>query len=260
MTREQIDGVLRSVIPRPKYLEEIKSQLSSGRMPREEMNQMHSGTTIVAFKYSEGILFAGDRKTSGGGLSIIALDTKKIHPVSNYSIMGSAGDVGDIQLITDALHEVNEAFSDRYGFPISTLGQANFLRNTLRDFYYASQPLWLQTILGGYSMTGEFEIFEMWQDGGRREVQYTAIGSGTPGAKGILQENRNLINKKLRLEKAIRLALKAIYRASENDNGSSDLRVATPTIMVVTKNGVREIDQLRVQKSKNILVEELRSN
>jgi len=51
------------------------------------------------------------------------------------------------------------------------------------------------------------------------------------------------------------VAVKAIYRAGEEDNGTSDIRVATPSIVTITKSGVKFIKTESVKKIVNMVLE-----
>lgn len=264
MRKELVERVLHSVIPRSRHLEGLMSQhrLSAPLKPGME-NRVHSGTTILAFRYSEGIMFAADRKTSSGGLGIISQETIKLYKLSDRSAMGCAGWLGDIQFVVKILEEVNGGFSSQFGYPLSTLGQVSYLSNLLRNFRFYVLPwgLEVEAILGGYDLRGEFEIYEIWSDGGRRKSEYLATGSGTDGALSVLRSSKNLINKRaLTLEDSIDLAVRAIFRAGEVDSGTSDIRVAIPTIATITKEGFQTVDSGLIEKAVQSLLDKEERN
>jgi len=107
MKRELLERVLHSVIPRSQILEHARNGPKSASRSEK---RMHSGTTVLAFRYADGVLFAADRKTSDSYLGIIDVDSYKIHQLSNLSIIGCAGSVGDIQFVVKAMEQVAEGF------------------------------------------------------------------------------------------------------------------------------------------------------
>src|SRR3989344_6654890 len=190
MKRELLERVLHSVIPRSQILEHARNGPKSASRSEK---RMHSGTTVLAFRYADGVLFAADRKTSDSYLGIIDVDSYKIHQLSNLSIIGCAGSVGDIQFVVKAIEQVAEGFWGQFGYPLSILGQANHLANILRDFSFYVWPLEVHALIGGLSLKGEFEIYEVWGDGGKRKGDYITIGSGTDYAQTVLKANKGPI-------------------------------------------------------------------
>ena len=257
------DRILDSVIPKPDPSTKLSvrgggttflgKHDTKDRLP-------HTGTTVLAFKYKKGILFAADRKTSGGYLSIFSLDTIKIEQVAPHTAIGCAGLVADTQFVKEVLEETNGGFKGQYGFSLSTEGQANYVVNLCRNFRFYIDPwgmgLEVQIIIGGMDFRGDFEIFEISGEGSLYKKDFVVIGSGTDHAMGVLKENRkNLIGRNLSLQESMMIAIKAIYRAGESDNGTSDIRVATPNIAVVTKLGVKLIKTETVKKIVDIILE-----
>ncbi len=150
--------------------------------------------------------------------------------------------------------------------PVSSdiLGQANYLSSVLRDFFFYIVPggLMFQGLLGGYDVINkEFEIYQLWSDGGQRKVEFDVVGSGTDFAGSVLMEKKSAIEqRKLNLYGAIELSVKAILRAGQKDGGSSDIRLAIPTVAVVTEEGYREINPSVVRRVTEILIRKEGSN
>src|SRR3989344_1682092 len=257
------DKILDSVFPRPSLSTKFSGRggatMSAGRDDTKD-KLPYTGTTVLAFKYKNGIMFAADRKTSGGYLRIFSLDTIKIEEVASHTVIGCAGLVADSQFLKGILEETNGSFGGKYRFPLSTEGQANYIVNLCRNFRFYINPwdmgLEIQAILGGMDFSGDFKIFEISGEGSLYKKDFTAIGSGTDHALGVLRENKkSLVKKNLNLQESMAVAVKAIYRAGEADSGTSDIRVAIPSIAVVTKTGVKFIKTENVKKVVNRVLE-----
>lgn len=250
------DRILDSVLPRPDPSTKlsVRGGGTTFLSRHDTKDQLpHTGTTVLAFKYKNGILFAADRKTSGGYLSIFSLDTIKIEQVASHTAIGCAGLVADAQFVKEVLEETNSGFKGQYGFPLSVEGQANYIVNLCRNFRFYINPwsmgLDIQAVIGGMDFSGDFEIFEISGEGSLYKKDFTVIGSGTDHAMGVLKDNRkNLIGRNLDLRESMMVAVKAIYRAGESDSGTSDVRVAIPNIAIVTKLGVKFIKTENVKK------------
>lgn len=218
----------------------------SVRHENPALKQVHSGTTVLAFHYNEGILFVGDKKTSAG-YSIVDQDKTKIYQIAPYSCCAAAGLVSDIQMLVRDIEEVNYAFLGRYGQLLSMEGQANYLVNELRFFWqYGSMPLEVLLILGGLDLAkDQFRLFDIGWDGFRRECSdYLATGSGKDFATAKLEENRRkILDRKLSKEEAIEIAVRAIFIAGKKDSGTSDIRVAFPDVALVTKDGFSFVEE-----------------
>ena len=250
------DRVLDSILPRPDPSTKL-SMRSGGTVAlgrHENKDRLpHTGTTILVFKYKDGIMFAADRKTTGGYLSIFSLDTIKIEQVAPYAAIGCAGLVADAQFVKEILEETSNGFSSQYGFPLSIEGQANYVSKLCRNFRFYIDPwsmgLEIRAVIGGRDFSGEFEIYEISGEGSLFKSNFTVIGSGTDYALPVLKDYRkDLIKGRLDLQESMMIAVKAIYRAGESDNGTSDIRVATPNIAVITKSGFELIKTKTVQK------------
>lgn len=236
MRKEIVDRVWSGLLPRKSLKEHVPLLM---RNVNSELKLTHSGTTVLSFFYNNGLLFAGDKKVSEG-LHIISQDKTKFYDISPYSCFAAAGLVSDIQMLVNLLEEVNSGFTGRYGYQLSTEGQVNYLVSELRDFWqYSSMPMDALTILGGFDpMRENFRLFAVGCDGSKREcLDYAVVGSGSDFAVAKLEENRKkLLERKLTKEEAIEIAVQAIFQAGKKDMGTSDIRIARPSIATITKS------------------------
>ena len=260
MKPEILSKALDMVVSRPRFLDGARAA-GSVHSQRDNTKRMRTGTTIIAFHFSDGLIFAADKKTSGGYLTIISVESVKIFEISPLAAIGGAGLVSDIQFVVNMMTELNHSFISKFEYPLSIKGQARYLANYLREFRYYVDPFGLegQFVIGGLNLEEDMAIFEVHEDGSLYQAKsYVVIGSGTEGALGVLrEEKKNLIERKLCLEESIDLAVKSISRAGDRDNGTADIRVAEPTIAKITVDGYEVIDPAIVSMAvKNLLEKE----
>ena len=260
MKPEILARALTTVIPRPRLIEVARAG-GTVHSQRENANRVRTGTTIIAFPFLEGLIFAADRKTSGGYLTILSVETIKLHEIAPFTAIGGAGLVSDIQYVVGMMKELNQGFISKFEYPLSIKGQARYLANYLRDFRYYVDPFGLEAhfLVGGLNLEQDLAIFELYGDGSFYQANgYAVIGSGTDGAIGILrEEKKRLVERKLTLEEGVDLAVKSISRAGERDNGTADIRVADPTVVKVTVAGYEVVDPAIVSRAvKNLLEKE----
>ncbi len=116
MKEELLKRALQSVMPKSRHLQSFRDQRQSSFTHPPEINRMHSGTTVLAFQYSKGVMFAADRKTSDGYMGILSMKSIKIHQLADHELIGCAGSVGEIQLIVKTMKEVNGGYSGQFGY------------------------------------------------------------------------------------------------------------------------------------------------
>lgn len=262
MKPEILARALDVIVPKPRVFRNTGAGTVFSQ--RDNQKRMRTGTTIVAFPFSEGLIFAADRKTSGGYFSILSLETIKVHEVAPFTAIGGAGLVSDIQHVVDMMTQLNQGFIGKFEYPLSVKGQARYLANYLRDFRYYIDPFGLeaQILIGGLSLEQEMAIFEVDVDGSlSRMNNFAVIGSGTNGALGVLREyKKKLESRKMTLNEGIDLAVKSISRAGERDNGTSDIRVADPFVAKVTVAGYEVVEPVRIAAAvKKLLNKESRN-
>lgn len=252
------EKVLDSILPKPSPTSTVGRASPGSFDDRSKLS--HTGTTIVAFKYADGVMFAADRKIVRGYLSIFSLDDIKIEQVAPHTMIGYAGLVADAQFVQSILEKINSSFNSKYEFPLSVEGQANYVVTLCRNFRFYSNPwswgLEIGAIIGGLDILGDFEIFEISGEGSLYKKDFTVIGSGADYALGVLKDNRkSLIERKLSLDESVVVAVKSVFRAGEADNGTSDVRVATPNVAVITKRGCEFIETEVVKKAVDRVLE-----
>lgn len=233
---------------------------ASGAAPARTGQKPHgpeTKTTIVAFKYRDGIMCAADRKVSSWGYQIHSHDMVKMWRVSPNSIMLGCGIVGQIQTIRDTLRQRCGSFLNSFGEAISLEGQAKVVARCCQWYtMWSPYDFSFGTILAGMNRGGTFRIISVEEDASRMPAEhYETMGSGGSGAKIALDKGWA---PDLDLAAAQHLAVEAIFHAANRDSGSSPIQVSLPTLATVTKNGVVKVtDEQVMTTTAQVLLDKL---
>jgi proteasome beta subunit len=209
------------------------------------------GTTVVALRFAEGVVMAGDRRAVEG-YSIADNRMNKVFLADDHSAVGIAGVAGQAVELVRLFQTELEHYEKVEGEALSLEGKANRLAQLIR----ASMPLVMQglvvvPIYGGYdARRAEGRIFRYDAIGGRyEEADYNATGSGSRDAKASLKKTWR---PDLDRSGAIEAAVESLLDASEADTatgGPDPIRGIFPSVFVVTAEGVREVPEDEVRRS-----------
>jgi proteasome beta subunit len=209
-----------------------------------DLNAPH-GTTIVALRYKDGVLMAGDRRATTGNI-IAQRDIQKVFPADEFSVIGIAGTAGlAIELVK--LYQVElEHYEKIEGTSLSLDGKANRLSSLLRsNMGLAMQGLAVVPLLAGFDQIRRHgRIFSYDVTGGRyEEHDFYAVGSGAHFARGSLKKLFAIDHD---LDSAVRAAVESLYDAADDDSatGGPDInRGIYPLVYQVSESGVNEVSQ-----------------
>src|ERR1700691_2096296 len=216
------------------------------------------GTTIVAARFADGVVMAGDRRSTAGNM-IAQRDIEKVFRSDDYSAVGIAG-VAGIGLELVRLFQLElEHYEKLEGRTLSLEGKANRLATFVRgNLGAAMQGLVVVPLFAGWDeVASRGRIFSYDVAGGRYEERpYAGIGSGSIFAKGSL--------KKLYTEgmsdRAVVLALmQALYDAADDHSatGAPDLgREISPVLAMITADGYRRLSDAETGEYARAVVEE----
>lgn len=230
-----------------KSLENLKSKVDfSGIAPAIHeftKNRRINGTTVLALKYRDGIVIAGDRRGSAGHLHVD--DFVKVQDMGNLSMIACSGTSAYIADLEKTLRSVREYWEDIVGEPIYIDGQAALLQGILQNhFEYLNVLIYMLgyyavPILAGYDpFLKKGRMFEFEENGGMYEKKdYVVSGSGGTLAEIILDDRWE---EDLSETDAVLLAVRAIMRASR-DNYTSPGTLAPITVYSVSKMGKRSL-------------------
>jgi len=207
------------------------------------------GTTILALRYSAGVVVAGDRRATEG-YQISGRRIEKVYKVDEWSAMAIAGAAGPCLDMVRLFQTELEHYEKLEGTPLSVDGKANKLAQMVKgNLPAAFQGLVVIPIFAGYdSRQGEGRIFKYDVAGGRyEEADYHATGSGGKDAKTAIKQ---YYKPGLSEHDAIGLALEALFNAAEEDvatGGPDPTRGIYPTVKTVTAGGIVDVTTERIE-------------
>jgi proteasome beta subunit len=236
---------LHEVIPDGSFAALLSSEdlFPTWTLGKGEGIDVPEGTTVLALRWSEGVVMAGDRRATAGNV-IAHHRVKKVYAADDYSAVAISGSAGmAIELIRLFQTEL-EHYEKIEGTRLSLEGKANFLARMVRaNLPLAFQGLIVVPLFAGYDEQDETgKLFSFDVVGGRYEEQdYAATGSGGFEAKAFL---KSAWRPEIDEERAIGLAVEALVAAAEEDaaTGGPDLkRGILPNVVTVTADGLSDV-------------------
>ncbi len=206
-------------------------------------------TTVLAIKYQQGVVIAGDRRATEG-FQIADRRIEKVFRIDALSAMAIAGAAGPCIEMAKLFQTELEHYEKLEGMPLSCEGKANKLGQMVKaNLPMVFQGLVVMPLYVGYDeKRAEGRIFKYDITGGRyEESEYHAIGSGGKDARNTMRE---YFQKNLSEPDALKLALTALYNAADDDvgTGGPDLvRGIYPTAKCVTAQGITDMSDDKVR-------------
>ena len=202
------------------------------------------GTTVLAVRYADGVVMAGDRRATMGN-RIANREMEKVVPADRYSGVAIAGTAGPAMDMIRLFQLQLEHFEKLDGRPISLEGKANQLSQFVKsNLPAAMQGLAVVPVFAGYDLlrnTGRLWDFDV--TGGRyEEREFVATGSGGGPASTVLKVG---FRHDMDADEAVNLACRAIFEAAEVDSatgGPDVLRGIYPVVATITAEGWRRLD------------------
>ncbi len=201
------------------------------------------GTTVLALRYPDGVVMAGDRRVTEGNL-VAHRRIRKVFPADQYSAVAVAGTAG-LAIDMVKLFQVElEHYEKIEGIRLSLEGKASFLGRLVRgQLPMAFQGLVVVPLFAGYDERLAFgRVYSFDVVGGRyEEIDFGSTGSGSRLARSYL---RTAYEDDLTSDDAARLAVQALVSASQDDTatGGPDLRRGIfPNVVRIDSDGVEEL-------------------
>lgn len=251
MVQSDFLAVLREEYP---YLMPLLTAVPAGETPPPH------GTTVLALRYAEGVVMAGDRRATFG-YEIADRNIEKVFATDDYSAVAIAGVAGPAVQMAKLLTTQLEFYEKVEGTVLSLEGKANYLGLMLRQNLAAAlQGLVVVPIFAGYDLRrGEGRIFKYDLTGGKyEETEYTATGSGGKDARATLKKR---FRPQLPRDEAIRYSIEALLDASEEDlatGGVDFVRGIFPTVKTISREGIRDVPDEEIRQIAESLIEERR--
>ncbi len=205
--------------------------------------EVPEATTILALRWTGGVIMAGDRRATAGNV-IAHRRIKKVYPADDRSAVAISGTAGMAIELTKLFQTELEHYEKIEGTRLSLDGKANFLARLVRgNLPLAFQGLVVVPLFCGYDdqeAVGRLYSYDV--VGGRYDEQdYATTGSGGSEARAFLKSAWSV---GLDESAAIRVAIEALVAAAEEDaatGGPDPKRGIYPNIVTVTGTGYREV-------------------
>jgi proteasome beta subunit len=221
--------------------------------------QITHGTTVVAVRYADGVVMAGDRRATSGNL-ISHRTMEKVFPADRYSGVAIAGAAGPAMEMVKLFQLQLEHYEKVEGTHLSLEGKANQLSQMVRSHLPAAmQGFVVVPLFAGYDRRrAAGRLFQYDVTGGRYEEQdFASTGSGSLHAGTVVKLG---YREGLDRTGAIDLVIRALFQAADEDSatGGPDLvRGIFPTIATITAEGFDRVDEDEVASRFRSLVDSM---
>ncbi len=208
------------------------------------------GTTVLAMKYRDGVMIAGDRMAVEG-FNISDRRMEKVHRTDAHSAMAIAGAAGPCLEMVRIFRTELEHYEKMEGAELSTAGKANRLGQMIRaNLPMAVQGLVVIPVFVGYDLhDGTGRIFKYDVTGGTyEETDFHSTGSGGKDARGTLKKFHR---PEMEMEEALALSLEALQDAADETLGTAGIdleRGIFPIVKTVTAEGLQDLSDDTVRR------------
>jgi proteasome beta subunit len=200
------------------------------------------GTTVLSFRFVDGVVMAGDRLATEGH-RVASRDVQKVYATDNHSLVAIAGAAGPAIEMARLLRIELEHYEKIEGEPLELEGKANKLSQMIRqNLPMAMQGLVVVPLFAGYDLrrhTGRLWKYDV--TGGRyEETDFEATGSGGVYAGESLKKSHDPGMSRV---DALRVSIQALTDAADEDRatGGVDLeRSIYPVISFCSEKGIDE--------------------
>jgi proteasome beta subunit len=218
--------------------------------------QPTEATTILAFKFSGGVLVAGDRRATAGN-TVVYDRADKVLEIDRHSIMAIAGVPATAWEMARVLEHSFQYFRRTQLQEMSVDGKVRALSKLLRDnFGFVMQGVGVVVpIFATYGSHPNPEARLYFYDamGAQFEAtDYAATGSGSLAVRGILHYENNWGAKplhKLSEDEAVSIALRALDTAAESDTATGGVDRSGkiyPLIKIVSREGIITLPESKI--------------
>ena len=217
------------------------------------------GTTVLAVRFADGVVMAGDRRATSGHL-ISHRSIEKVFPADAGSGVAIAGAAGPAMEMVRLFQLQLEHYEKVEGNPLSLEGKANQLTLMLRSHLpVAMMGLPVVPLFAGYDQQqGRGRLFQFDITGGRYEEQdHAATGSGSLHATTVMKLR---FNDTFDADSALDLAIEALFQAADEDSatgGPDVIRGIFPVLATITSSGFERLSDEDVARRTSGLLDRL---
>ncbi len=247
--------------PGPDFVSLLRRAGLPPMQPGTEQLSVRHATTVVALRFTDGVVMAGDRRATEGH-SIAHRAMEKVFPADRYSAVAIAGAAGFAVEMVRLFQVQLEHYEKVEGVTLSLEGKANQLAQMVRQHLpLAMQGLAVVPLFAGYDLArGSGRIFTYDVTGGHyEEADFQATGSGGRDARTTIKLG---FRESLSRDEAVELAIQALYEAADEDAGTGGpdlVRGIYPLVAVVTADGYLQADEDEVAEHFATLIDRKRT-
>ena len=231
--------------PGPSFAALLERTGYNPAVPTEKLEGVTHGTTVIAIRYGDGVVMAGDRRATSGHL-ISHRTMEKVYPADRHSGVAIAGAAGPAMEMVKLFQLQLEHYEKVEGSELSLEGKANQLSQMVRSHLPAAmQGMAVVPLFAGYDVRRRAgRLFQYDVTGGRyEEADFATTGSGSIHAGTVIKIGyRQDMNR----EQTLDLAIQALFQAADEDSatGGPDLvRGIYPTMATITGNGFEHVTE-----------------
>ena len=244
-----------SVLRRKGLLNNAPAFQSASALQPETVTPTES-TTILAFKFSGGVLVAGDRRATSGH-TVVYDRADKVLEIDRHSLMAIAGVPSAAWEMARVLEHSLQYFRRTQLQEMSVDGKVRALSKLLRDnLGFVMQGVGVvvpifATYDNGSQPTARLYFYDAM--GAQFEAtDYAATGSGSPAVRGILYYENKWGGKPLQTRtenEAVAIALRALDTAAEADTATGGVDRSGkifPVIKTVSHEGINTLPEEKI--------------
>ncbi|MBN2623777.1 MAG: proteasome subunit beta [Acidimicrobiales bacterium] len=249
--------------PGPSFLDVLRragGEPRWGDLPRDISPHEHThGTTVVAIRYADGVVMAGDRRATSGNL-ISHRTMEKVFPADRHSGVAIAGAAGPAVEMVKLFQLQLEHYEKVEGAGLSLEGKANQLGQMVRQHLPAAmQGFVVVPLFAGFDVRrGVGRLFEYDVTGGRyEESDFAATGSGSLHAGTVIKMG---FRPQLDRTDAVELSINALFQAADEDSatgGPDVIRGIYPVIATITADGFQRLDDVEIAERFRALLDRM---
>jgi proteasome beta subunit len=209
-------------------------------------------TTILAFKFADGVLMAGDRRATAGN-TVVYDRADKVLEIDRHSLMAIAGVPATAWEMARVLEHSFQFYRRTQLQEMSLDGKVRALSKLLRDnFGFVMQGVGIVVpIFATYDTAAPGARLYFYDAMGAQfeAADYAVSGSGSPAVRSILYYANTWGDRPLKeisRDEAVILALRALDTAAETDTatGGVDRRGRVyPVVKIVSGDGIATLDE-----------------
>ena len=219
------------------------------------------GTTVLALRFHEGVIVAGDRRATEG-FQIAHRSIEKVFAADDMSAVAIAGAAGPAVEMVRLFQTELEHYEKVEGVPLSLEGKGNKLGQMIRaNLPAAMQGLVVVPLFCGFDhRRNDGRVFKYDVTGGRyEEIAFACTGSGSVHARNWIKAG---YRDGMERQDAVDLGLLALFQAADEDSatGGPDLvRRIFPTVAVIDGDGFAKLTDDDVEQLSITLLQSGRS-